>query len=722
MFLFHINLISIIFFLSFPSFVYASNEWLHSSGNFEAQRHSHLKQITKQNISELKKAWIFFSGKVDNRNVVQATPIFIDNKLIIVDIFGGVYALNPENGEIIWQKKFKPPVGRRGITSQKTNNSKIYISSKKSVLELDAKTGRTLNKFESGLSLLPPIIVNKKIYIATLKEGVKAFDIETAKEIWNYKLNKTNVNPRIWSGFSYDRITDSLFIVTSNPGGLYGGKRSEDNLSVSLISLNRKTGKKKWHFQHIRNDLWDLDLVGNPIIFSRKNDTNKLERVVVALSKTGDVIFLNAKNGSLIFPNGIEKINVPISDVKNEKSVPFQYKFTKPTPFSNIKVDLQKDFNHLTKSDNIKLFKIISNAKSGNYLPPSFNYNLIMYGLHGGAEWPGGSLNKEENSLIIPFNREPWVIRMEYKDLIFTKIQKISQELWKLIHKVNQVHNNVLDFLTLANNPNEKVINKITSITNPWENNYKYNNISKILYSMVPYSGSNEFYINKCSSCHGIGREGFYENEFKGDRYIPSLVGLHYKTKYKTKLSNKFLKKIHNDLNINFDFDHKEVSKTLSGFKKYDEFLYKNNLLGINGFWQNLLDVEGYPASAPPWGGIAKLDMNSGDLLWKIPFGYRLNKNDKLIAHGDKNFGGVLSTSSNIFFATGTPDEMARAYSSQNGDLIWESKLPFAGSAPPMSFLYKGCQYIIFTATGGQFLGFNNKGDATVAYKLSSCN
>ena len=64
---------------------------------------------------------------------------------------------------------------------------------------------------------------------------------------------------------------------------------------------------------------------------------------------------------------------------------------------------------------------------------------------------------------------------------------------------------------------------------------------------------------------------------------------------------------------------------------------------------------------------------------------------------------------------------MARAYSTEDGKLIWERELPFSGSAPPMTYIFKGCQYVVFTATGGQFIGFDKKGDATVAYKLDQC-
>ena len=64
---------------------------------------------------------------------------------------------------------------------------------------------------------------------------------------------------------------------------------------------------------------------------------------------------------------------------------------------------------------------------------------------------------------------------------------------------------------------------------------------------------------------------------------------------------------------------------------------------------------------------------------------------------------------------------MARAFSSNDGSLLWERKLPYAGSAPPMSYYHNGCQYIVFTSTGGQFVGFKDKGDSTVAYKLEDC-
>ena len=49
-------------------------------------------------------------------------------------------------------------------------------------------------------------------------------------------------------------------------------------------------------------------------------------------------------------------------------------------------------------------------------------------------------------------------------------------------------------------------------------------------------------------------------------------------------------------------------------------------------------------------------------------------------------------------------------------------KLPYSGSAQPMAFNYRGCDIIVFTATGGRFVGYKRNGDATVAFKLSDCD
>ena len=99
--------------------------------------------------------------------------------------------------------------------------------------------------------------------------------------------------------------------------------------------------------------------------------------------------------------------------------------------------------------------------------------------------------------------------------------------------------------------------------------------------------------------------------------------------------------------------------------------------------------------------------------------GVRKTKSGKIIK-GDFNFGGVLSTAGNLLFATGTPDKFIRAYNSKSGDTLWEHKLPAAGSSSPITYSYKGEQYVLVNAGGGKFFGFDKKlSDRIIAFKLN---
>ena len=43
--------------------------------------------------------------------------------------------------------------------------------------------------------------------------------------------------------------------------------------------------------------------------------------------------------------------------------------------------------------------------------PPSFDKFTIIFGLHGGGEWYGGSLNPFEDAIYVPVNNYPWKIK-----------------------------------------------------------------------------------------------------------------------------------------------------------------------------------------------------------------------------------------------------------------------------------------------------------------------
>ena len=251
--------------------------WKTSAGNSYSHRFFSGEQINKDNIKNLTKLWTFNSGSAAAQDTVQSPPIFIGEQLLLVTLAGDLISLSPTNGKMLWKKKLKAPLGKRGFVYHESEDSElegIYVASANNIVQLNKK-GEIKKKFLTGVSLVQPFLDEETLYVATLREGVKAFDLKTKKEIWSTSLKKNKVNARVWSGFSFDKETKSLFVVTSNPGGIIGEDRSGDDFSASLISIDADSGKIKWQYKHVVNDLWDYDLISNPIIVKKLKVTIK---------------------------------------------------------------------------------------------------------------------------------------------------------------------------------------------------------------------------------------------------------------------------------------------------------------------------------------------------------------------------------------------------------------------------------------------------------------
>jgi quinoprotein glucose dehydrogenase len=138
----------------------------------------------------------------------------------------------------------------------------------------------------------------------------------------------------------------------------------------------------------------------------------------------------------------------------------------------------------------------------------------------------------------------------------------------------------------------------------------------------------------------------------------------------------------------------------------------------INAGWAKLTDPEGYPASAPPWGTLTAIDLNRGELAWRVPIG----EHPELVAKGlpptgTENYGGPLVTAGGLLFIAATPDEQLRAFDADTGALLWQTALPAAGFATPATYEAGGRQYLVIAAGGGK-LG-RPSGSRYVAFALA---
>jgi len=136
--------------------------------------------------------------------------------------------------------------------------------------------------------------------------------------------------------------------------------------------------------------------------------------------------------------------------------------------------------------------------------------------------------------------------------------------------------------------------------------------------------------------------------------------------------------------------------------------------------YHKFLDPDGYPAVAPPWGTLNAIDLNTGQSAWKIPLGeYPALAAQGLKNTGTENYGGPIVTAGGLVFIAATNfDRKFRAFDKATGKLLWETTLPFAGNATPITYETGGKQYVVIYATGGKAGPGGPSGGAYLAFGL----
>jgi glucose dehydrogenase len=124
------------------------------------------------------------------------------------------------------------------------------------------------------------------------------------------------------------------------------------------------------------------------------------------------------------------------------------------------------------------------------------------------------------------------------------------------------------------------------------------------------------------------------------------------------------------------------------------------------------------PCSAPPFGELVAVDVNKGEVAWKVPIGFIQELKAKgFDKTGALNIGGSIVTAGGVIFIGATTDNRFRAFD-ESGKLLWETTLEASAHSIPMTFMGKdGRQYVVVAAGGGSFLA-SPTGTKVVAFAL----
>jgi quinoprotein glucose dehydrogenase len=155
--------------------------------------------------------------------------------------------------------------------------------------------------------------------------------------------------------------------------------------------------------------------------------------------------------------------------------------------------------------------------------------------------------------------------------------------------------------------------------------------------------------------------------------------------------------------------------------KFFDKEVSPNEGAPFGMMRETLLSPIGMPCNPPPWGQLHAIDMRMGKILWSVPLGttedlmpfsqYLLGKT------GTPNLGGPIVTAGGLVFIGAAMDDYLRAFDAKSGRELWKGRLPAGGQATPMTYVWKGRQYVVIAAGGHSKLG-TRRGDCVVAFAL----
>ena len=369
-----------------------------------------------------------------------------------------VVALDAATGKEIWSfnglRDQRPNHKNRGLTYWTDGTqARIFFPLGYELLSLDAKTGQLDPAFgmngkvdmrsafdrpfdQITISVTTPGVIYKDLIIlgSSVPEtlpatpgDIRAYDVRTGKVRWSFHTIprpgefghdtwptdawKHTGGANNWAGLVVDIKRGLVFVPTGSAAfDFYGADRHGDNLFAnSILCLNAATGERKWHFQTIRHDVWDLDFPCAPLLVTVRHKGKSVDAVAQA-GKDGYIYVLNRETGESLFP--LEERDVSASGVDGELLSKKQRLPLKPEPFVRQQLTEAMITQRTEAAHQAMLEKLRTLDFGGRFTPPSTKGTVVFPGFSGGAEWGGQAYDPETHLFYINANEMPWILRL----------------------------------------------------------------------------------------------------------------------------------------------------------------------------------------------------------------------------------------------------------------------------------------------------------------------
>lgn len=397
--------------------------WPTNGGDWFNRRYSPLTQITRQNVGSLKAVWRTRLGSgLSDVYSGEAQPLLADGVLYVVTGADDVFAVDVESGAIRWRyaANLNPAINSVccGWTSRGValGGGRVYVAQLDGKLvALDQATGAVVwstqaTRWQDGFTLTSAPLFYDGLVITGMagaeygvRGKVSAFRAEDGSPAWTFYTipgpgeighetwpadndSWTRGGGSVWQTPAVDPKLGLIYFATGNAGPDFNGSQREgDNLfTASIVAVDARTGRYRWHFQEVHHDIWDFD-APNPVVLFNVDVGGRQRRALAHAGKTGWVYILDRVTGKPLLP--IPERRVP-QEPRQRTSA------TQPTPVGDAFVP--QEITDPTATEGLPL------VNRGRIFTPFWKeYLASSPGSGGGANWPPSAYDPISHNLYI---------------------------------------------------------------------------------------------------------------------------------------------------------------------------------------------------------------------------------------------------------------------------------------------------------------------------------